>query len=63
LRIWGNEGVVFVRKTEREGRKTMKLKSEEMGNEGERKLRRSKVRERFGDLTVDIRLNSNYETV
>jgi len=52
-----------VRKTEREGRKTMKLKSEEMGNEGERKLRRSKVRERFGDLTVDIRLNSNYETV
>jgi len=35
------EGVVFVKKAEREGEIERKLKNEEMGKEGERKLRRS----------------------
>jgi len=53
-----------VRKTEREGRKRMKLNNEEMVKERERKVRRSEgERKRFGDLTMDICLNSNNETV
>ena len=42
----------------------MKLNNEEMVKERERKVRRSEgERKRFGDLTMDICLNSNNETV